>query len=162
MTNKTDRSFSIQNMFVILVLAVFLVFSMLMVVLGAMCYVGLEDKSREVNDQRILHSFVRSSLRSQEENAVVRVENDLLIIENNYDGDVYLHYIYASDGQLRQQFISQEREFMPENGEPICPAGLFAPRLEGNLLRLDMQDGNGNEYTLYETVVVARPEGGRL
>ena len=30
------------------------------------------------------------------------------------------------------------------------------------LLKLDMQDGNGNGYTLYETVVVARPEGGSL
>lgn len=161
MKNK-ERSYSIQNMFVILVLAVFLVFSMLMVVLGAMCYVGLEDKSRAVNDQRILQSFVRSSLRAQEENAVVRVEDDLLIIENNYEGDIYLHYIYAHDGQLRQQFISADRAFVPENGDAICPSGLFSPRLEGNLLMLDMQDGSGNSYTLYETVMADCPEGGGL
>lgn len=160
MTNKTERSFSIQNMFVILVLAVFLVFSMLMVVLGAMCYVGLEDRSREVNDRRILQSFVRSSLAAMEENAFVRVEDDLLIIENDYDGEVYLHYIYAHEGQLRQQLISQERAFVPENGDGICPAGLFVPYLEGNLLRVDMQDANGNSFTFCEAVITARPEGG--
>lgn len=162
MMNKTERSFSIQNMFVILVLAVFLVFSMLMVVLGAMCYVGLEDKSRDVNDRRILQSFVRSSLAAMEENACVRVEDDLLIIENDYDGEVYLHYIYAWDGQLRQQLISAERTFVPENGDGICAAGLFQPHLEGNLLLVDMQDAAGDSFTLCETVIPVRPEGGGL
>ncbi len=162
MSKKTERSFSIQNMFVILVLAVFLVFSMLMVVLGAMCYVGLEEKSQAVNDKRILQAFVRSSLAAQEENALVRVEKDWLIIENDYDGEIYLHYIYAYDGQLRQQLISAERAFVPENGDGICPALKFVPRLEGNLLKLDMQDGSGNGFTLCETVRTAHPEGGSV
>ena len=162
MTGNAEKSFSIQNLFVILVLAVFLVFSMLMVVLGAMCYVGLEEKSQSVNDKRILQSFVRSSLAAREENSAVRVEGELLMIETDYDGDVYVLYIYAHDGMLRQQFISAERNFVPENGDGICPAVRFVPRLEGNLLTVDMQDGSGNQFVLYEAVTAGAAEGGSV
>ena len=171
MTKNTEKSFSIQNMFVILVLAVFLVFSMLMVVLGAMCYVGLEEKSQDVNNKRILQSFVRSTLAAREENSAVRVEDDLLIVEYVYEEindedewveETYRLYIYAHDGQLRQQFISAERAFVPDNGESICPAGLFRPQLEGNLLKVDMQDGSGQFFTMYEHVLMPHPEGGSL
>lgn len=163
MMKKYEKSFSIQQVFVMLVLAIFMVFSMLMVVLGAMCYVGLEERSQNTNDQRILCSFVRSTLHTQEEGGNVLVEGDKLILEMAFDEeDVYRQYLYMHDGQLRQQFISTRRSFLPENGDVVCPAQQFSPRLEGNLLIVEMQDGQGNAATLYETVKTAPAEGGSL
>lgn len=163
MMKKYEKSFSIQQVFVMLVLAVFMVFSMLMVVLGAMCYVGLEERSQNTNYRRILCSFVRSTLNTQEEGGNVLVEGDKLILETAYDEEeVYRQYLYVHEGELRQQFISSERAFLPENGDPVCPAQRFLPRLEGNLLIVDMVDAAGDSCTLYETVKTAAVEGGAL
>lgn len=162
MTKKYERPFSIQQVFVILVLAVFMVFSMLMVVLGAMCYVGLEERAQQTNHERILCSFVRSTIYTQEEQGNVLIDGDRLLIENNFDDEIYYQYLYVFDGALRQQFISAERTFAPENGDVVCPARMFAPRLEGNLLIVDMQDEEGNSYTLYEAVKTKAAEGGAI
>lgn len=162
MMKKYEKSYSIQQVFVILVLAVFMVFSMLMVVLGAMCYVRLEERSQSTNHERILCSFVRSTLYTQEEGGNVRVEGDKLILETAFDEEVYRQYLYVHEGQLRQQFISSERAFLPENGDSVCPALSFSPRLEGQLLIVEMQDADGNAYTLYEAVKTVAREGGSL
>lgn len=159
MVKYQEKHFSLQQLFVILVLAMFLVFSMLLVVLGAMCYCGLEDQSNAANQERILCAFVRSAVRTQEMQANVLVEDELLVIENDYDGDIYRQYIYAHEGKLKQQFISAERTFSPENGDEVCDALSFVPRMEGNLLTVDMQDGTGNRFVVYEAV---KTEGGSL
>lgn len=160
MVKRFEKSHSVQQMFVILVLALFMVFSMLMVVLGATCYVRLEDKSAFSNQTRILRSFVRSSLCVQEDGGNVLVEGDRLIIENRYDDEVYRQYIYVHEGQLRQQFISAERVFSPENGDSVCPAAVFSPRLEGNMLIVEMEDSQGRGFTLYEAVKTMDAKGG--
>lgn len=166
MKKSYERSASIQQVFVILVLGMFMVFSVLMVVLGAVCYCELEDKSNQVSNARILQSFVRSTLRNQEEGVRVRTEGPLLIFEMEFDGEVYGQYIYAYDGQLRQQFPDDEFQYTSSDGEArgeiICPARLFQPRLEGNLLIIEMQDENGQVYTLYENVQTLIREGGAV
>lgn len=149
-------------MFVILVLAMFMVFSMLLVVLGAMAYCGMEEKSTDANNARILCAFVRSAVETQETEGNVLVEDDVLIIENHIDGEIYRQYIYLHEGELRQQFISAERTFLPENGDAVCRAMAFAPSVSGHLLTVDMQDEKGISYTLHQPVRTEKTEGGGL
>lgn len=162
MTVKHEKSYSIQQVFVILVLAMFMVFSMLLVVLGAMAYCGMEEKSVDANNARILCAFVRSAVETQEAEGNVLVEDGTLVIENDYDGEIYRQYIYLHEGELRQQFISAERAFRPENGDAVCRAMAFVPSLSGNLLTVDMQDEQGMGYTLYQPVRTVKTEGGGL
>ena len=162
MMKKYEKSFSIQQVFVMLVLAVFMVFSMLLVVLGAMAYCGMEEKSVDANNARILCAFVRSAVETQEAEGNVLVEDGTLVIENDYDGEIYRQYIYLHEGELRQQFISAERAFRPENGDAVCRAMAFVPSLSGNLLIVDMQDEQGMGYTLYQPVRTVKAEGGGL
>lgn len=159
---RYEKQYNIQQVFVLLVLALFMVFSVLLVVLGAMGYCGMEERSKNTNDTRILCAFVRSAVQTQECGGNIRVDGDVLIIENDYDGDVYRQYIYAHEGYLRQQFISADRAFRPENGDAVCPALVFRPRIRGKMLAVDMQDLQGNNCSLYEAVLTLPGEGGGL
>ncbi len=155
MMKQTEKQYSVQQVFVILVLALFMVFSMLLVLLGALGYTGLEERSARANEARILCALVRSCVKS---GGVVQADGEKIITTFDYDGEIYRQYLYAHEGQLMQQFISAEFEFEPESGDVLCPAMSFAPRLEKNLLTVEMQDQTGMSYTVYEAVRTA--EGG--
>lgn len=159
---RYEKQYTVQQVFVLMVLALFMVFSTLLVVLGALGYCGMEERSSATNEKRILCAFVCSAVQSQETGGNILVDGDVLMIENNYDGEIYRQYIYAHEGMLRQQFISADRSFAPENGDAVCPSLAFSPQMKGNVLYVEMQDGQGNSLSLYEAVRTMPGEGGSL
>lgn len=64
----------ISGVFVFLLLGIFAVFSTVMVVMGAKAYKGTADRAAEHNAARLAGAYIRSMVRSDDEEAAVRAE----------------------------------------------------------------------------------------
>ena len=152
----------IQNVFVLLLLALFAGLSTLLVTLGAQVYRNTMETFDNHSTTRVLNSVVRSSVWTEDGNGEICVEkfDDLgitsLTVINDYDGERYFKRLYCKDGWLYESFTSEERQFDGETGESMCEATLFEPAIEGNMIRINIADAEGNR----DTICIALRTGG--
>lgn len=143
---------SIQNVFVLLLLAVFAAMSTLLVTLGAQAYRGTVERADGDNQARILSAVVRSALWAEDGLGQVQVREyggvKALEIISTYDGESYVKRLYCHGGSLWESFTSADYPFDLEDGESLCQAQRFDPRLEGRLLTVDLTDEGGTESTV--------------
>ena len=95
MKEKVRQEHSIENVFIFVLLGVFAVFSMVMVLLGVRAYRSMGERADENNITRLLSSYVRSMVRSEDGLADIRVESgsengiaggsDVLVFEEDFD-----------------------------------------------------------------------------
>lgn len=140
----------IQNVFVLLLLALFAGLSTFLVAMGAQVYRNTVARSDSNNDSRILSAVVRSAVWA-EDGGDVSVEkfDDLgltaLTITNDYDGDIYHKRLYCKDGYLWESFLSDERGFDGDTGESLCEAKEFVPVIDGHMLTVRVTDARDHE-----------------
>ena len=132
----------ISGVFAFLLLGVFAVLSTLLVVFGAQAYRGIVDQTALHNDSRISQAFVRNAISAADsENSIAVADFDgvsAFVISDEEIG--YKKYIYVYDGALRELFISEEREFNPEQGEEICEAKDMRICRDGNVVVAEIAD----------------------
>lgn len=152
----------IQNVFVLLLLAMFAGLSTLLVTMGAQIYRDTVDSSDAHATTRVLNAIVRSAIWTEDGNGEIIVENydDLgikcLTIVNDFDGEIYYKRLYCKDGWIYESFTSEEREFNGEMGESMCEATKFDPVVDGNLLKISVADVAGQE----SDILIALRAGG--
>ena len=148
---RKGGSHAISGAFVFLLLGVFAVISTLLVLLCAQAYRNTVDQTALHRDERIIQSFIRNTLRGEDaENAFGAVEIDgvnALTITNDWDGEIYLRYLYCYDGKLMDLLRSAEDSFDPFLGEEVCPAESFTAKLTDGLVTVEMTDVEGRAYT---------------
>ena len=149
-----------QGVFVFVLLGLFAVMSTLMVLLGAQMYRNTVDHSAENNKGRVLGAYVRSMIRAEDGDQSVAVEElggvTTLALHEDIDGEDYVTWLYCYDGDLYEQFTEAERDFNPASGTAICPAAAFRPSISGNLLTVDMVDGEGEVRVVQVALRCAR------
>ena len=157
--NET-RNHSIAGLFVYLLLGLFAVMSLALVLLGIKTYAAASEKTRAHNTERILTNYVRTVLRSADgENEIYTEElNGLPVLTVRYTDDEETYYtrIYAFEGQLYEQFTSEEIEFEPGNGERLCACASFVPKVEGKLVTLVFTETTGAVQTVYVALKAGR------
>ena len=143
---------SMQGIFVFVLLGLFAVMSTLMVLLGAQMYRNTVDRATLNNENRVLGAYVRSMVRAEDSLQAVRVEDHdgvkTLALREMLDDEEYVTWLYCYEGSLYEQFTGGGEHFNPLSGTAICPAQGFEPRLEGNLLILEMENGKGEPETV--------------
>ncbi len=139
----------IQNVFVLLLLAVFAGSAVFLTALGAQVYRDTVQVSENNNSSRVLAAIVRVTAQS-EDSGRVKIEklNDegllsLTFVDDYGDGDVYLTRLFCADGYLRQSFASADMEFSTDMGDTLCEAASFVPELNGNLLTATVTGTDG-------------------
>ncbi len=152
----------IQNVFVLLLLAVFAGACVFMALMGARVYRDTVASSENNNGSRVLSAVVRGAVMSEDSgNAVIERFDEYgitsLTFVNDYDGEIYYRRLYLSEGYLRESFTSQERGFSPDMGDALCQALQFEPRMEGNLLTAAVTSMDGVTQEVY---VYLRAGGG--
>ena len=139
----------IQNIFVLLLLAVFAISCILLTAIGANLYKSTVSASEENNGNRILAAIVRGAMQGEDAGTVIieHIEpygiTSLTTVTDYGDGDVYYRRLFCADGQLRESFTGADYEFTPDTGEIICEAESFEPSLEGNLLTAVIRGKDG-------------------
>ena len=160
MDNRKMVTHSMQGVFVFVLLGLFAVMSTLMVLLGAQMYRNTVDHTTANNQDRVLGAYVRSMIRAEDADRSVSVENhdgvNALALREMIDGEEYVTWLYGYEGQLYEQFTGADRDFNPTSGTVICPVKAFGPKLDGNLLTVDMVDGKGDLCTVRVALRCAR------
>lgn len=145
MVKREDHG--ISGLFVFLLLGVFGMLSVLMVLFGAQVYRGIVERSEAHGEARVLPAVVRGMVRSGDSAGAVQImtegDTEVLAIFAEYDGEMYVTRLYAWDGMLFSSFTGTENEFDPEDGEGLCSALSFSPRIEGNAVICDWSDSAG-------------------
>ena len=146
MKRLTGESHGIAGVFVFLLLGVFAVFSTVTVVLGAQAYRGASERLSEHNLRRIAPAYVRSMLRADGGPGKPEIEEiagvTALRLTDDYDGETYITRIYCWDGMLREWFMDGESEFLPEDGEAVCPLDAMTAQRDGSLLTVMLARGD--------------------
>ena len=143
----------ISSLFVYLLLGAFAVLCVMLVLLGAKAYRGVADRSASHSDARILRSYLRSAVQTDDYAGVVSAVReqglDVVKFTYDYDGDRYVKRIYCADGMLRELFTSADREFNAAAGDAICEAHGFTAQLEDGLLTARVTASNDEEYVVH-------------
>lgn len=147
LSNEGNSHGSIQNVFVLLLLAVFAGMSTLLVVLGARVYRNTVAAAEEHNSIRVISAMVRSAVWAEDGVSEIGTEDcagiPILAIRSVYDDEVYTKRLYAYDGFLWESFSSEEYLFEIESGETVCPITSFVPSITGNTLQVAIEEANG-------------------
>lgn len=142
----------IQNVFVLLLLAVFAAMSTLLVTLGAQVYRGTVERANANNDARILSTMVRSALWAEDGLSQVLVEEQegvkTLAVVSTYDEEQYVKRLYCHEGMLWESFTSSEYAFDLSDGESICKAAAFEPAIEDGFLTVELTGTDGSRSTV--------------
>lgn len=145
MRRYTSSSHNISGVFVFLLLGIFAVLSTMMVLFCVQVYKGTVDRLAEHNTARIAPAYVRSMVRSDDGVDSIAVQEEAgvtaVVLRYDYDEDQYLTRIYCYDGALREWFSDASREFLPEDGEEVCPCDSMTAQIAGGLLSINLQDG---------------------
>ena len=163
MMNRGTPSHAITGAFVFLLLGIFAVFSTVMVLMGAKAYRGTVERSDANNTARIASSYIRSMLRSDDEEDVLTIEEidgiGMITMVNNYGGDSYITRLYVYNGSLREYFADAEMEFDPEWGEKVCEAESMQAEFKDGLLSVKIT-ANGVESEVLYAPKAGITEGG--
>lgn len=143
----------IQNLFVVLLLALFALLSTFLVTMGAQLYRNTVDSFERNNNTRIMTSVVRSAIWAEDGGDVYIEKFDdlgitaLTVREADEDGYFYTR-LYAYDGYLRECFTPGDIPFDPEYGETMCELNRFEPEMDGKMLTVALESEDGVESTI--------------
>jgi len=144
---------TIQNVFVLMLLALFAGLSTFLVTMGAQLYKTTVDRGAENNTARIMSAVVRSAVWAEDGGEVLvesYPEHNLkaLAIKDDFDGEIYYQRLFCHDGYLWESYTSEERGFDIEAGENLCELAEFDPSLEGKMLTVRLVAPDGTESTI--------------
>ncbi len=153
MSRKTAAgdSRTIQNVFVLLLLALFACLSTFLVIIGARLYRNTVDSAEKNNTSRIMAAVVRSAVQA-EDGGDIRVEPlpewgiTALTVVEEYEDETNYKRLFAWEGSLLESYTGDDLPFDPKYGEPLCDLAEFEPELNGKVLtvRLKAADGTGS------------------
>lgn len=142
-----------QNVFVLLLLAVFALLSTFLITMGAQLYRGTVERSENNNSARIMSAVVRSAVWAEDGGEVLVEAYDeqgvrTLAIIDRYDDEAYYKRLFCHDGYLFESYTSENRGFDIEAGESLCELAKFEPRIEGQMLIIDLTGTDGTTSTI--------------
>lgn len=151
--NRTPRT--VQNVFVLLLLALFALMSAFLVILEAGLYNDTVHAADEHNRSRVLNAVVRNAVWAADEAGSIHIEKQtdgaltaLCFTDDFGEDGVYIKRLYCKDGYLWESYTDAERPFEGDAGDPLCEAILFEPALKDGLLTVRLQSPDGAEQEL--------------
>ena len=129
----------VDTVFVLMIFCVFAFSVFLVLMLSASTYSNMTERSQRGQNERIALSYVRTKVRNADSAGAVTLAYfngvPALSLTEDFDGVVFLTYIYHYDGHLRELFFRQGDEFTPGDGVPIIRSGElnFSKSAEGLL-----------------------------
>ena len=159
---KTGTKHHLDGLLTLLLFSVFAASILSVLLTGAGVYSRLTLRDQSAYDRRTCVQYLAAKTRQAGSADQVSVgsfgSGDALLLREEIDGQPYLTRIYCHDGWLRELFAAEEDPFAPEDGEKILPALGLELRDEGELLRLELTDSDGQVIAL--TLCPRGGEGG--
>ncbi len=153
---RLGHKHSMSGLFVFLLIGAYMVFSLLLVLIGVQAYKGVVDRT-DVNSQvRTTVSYVANKVRAADGMVLLKEEQGLtvLTIRDDYDEDAYETRIYfnkdeSGQGALYEQVAAADEPFDPDLGELVSRVHAFSMTQNGYLLELSMTTAAGERHWLH-------------
>lgn len=146
----------ISGLAALILLGVFAVGILTVLLTGARAYKGLTGRDAVSYDSRTCVQYLTVKVRQAPAPDAVVLSNfgdgDSLLICEQIDGSEYWTQVYCHNGWMMELFTTANAGLAPEDGEKILPVQSLVMERSGNLLRLDIVDGNGTENTVLLTL----------
>ena len=148
---------TIQNVFVLLLLALFACLSTFLVTIGAQLYRNTVDSAEKNNNSRIMTAVVRSAVWAEDGgNIIVEKIDDwgitALTVVEEYEDETDYKRLFAYEGSLLESYTGDDLPFDPKYGEPLCELKEFEPELNGNVLTVRLKGLDDNESVIRMTL----------
>ncbi len=157
MKQDQKKNHTIDTVFVICLLLLFVLSSLSVIAIGASIY---KKNVREMGDNsshRIACAYITEKVRQADEGGQIRVEEifgeNALVLTKEIKGVTYNTYIYDYDGNLMELFARSDLgSFYPQSGQKILKVDSFdIEEVSEGLFRADVVMSDGLEDYLYIT-----------
>ena len=132
-----------NDMFIIIMSAVFLTCFMILVTIGALSYRNAVRGQFENNDTRALRSYLTTVVRAGDKTDCILVERDgdrdVLIVRT--EGTEYARKIYLFEGMLVEEYAKEDQALSPEEATEIGETSVFTAELTDGILRIRTDAG---------------------
>ena len=143
MKSSSSRQHTMDVVFPMALLVVFLLSAMLVLLLAADLYGRITARSDSTNHARIAGAYLTEKVRQN--GGTVRADGDLLILENRENDVDYCTYIYVYQDSLRELMMKKEAQPELDRGREILPLAEFHAEQAGErLLHFSCRDDREN------------------
>lgn len=128
-----------QSLFRLFVIFMFVMISTMLVVLGANVYGSISQTMDNNAVIRTASGYITN--KNREYGSRLYIEDKMLIVENEYEGEKYLSRIYYDEGFLKESFLPEDYEFDPQSGEMITVLDGFDIIEKNGFIEITMTQG---------------------
>lgn len=158
MNPETSKKHVIDTVFVICLMLLFLLSALTIIAIGASIYKKNVAQTNDNYAQRVSIAYVTEKVRQSDINGSVFVRElfgqNVLVFQQEVNGDLYNTYIYSYEGYLMELFARDDlKSFYPQTGQKILKINSFEI-VEANekLLMAFITEEDGLEETVYISV----------
>ncbi|MBS6195083.1 MAG: DUF4860 domain-containing protein [Clostridiales bacterium] len=130
MKYRTQRKHAIDLIFPIALFFVFAVSALAVILIAADIYRSNTSRSQERSQTRISLSYITEKIRQNDAEGMISIgslgDRDSLVLKQEINDAVYVTYIYEYEGMLKELFIKDGVEPLPENGKDIIEISSFS------------------------------------
>ncbi len=152
---KSGQKHSIENVFVLMLFAVFAITIVAVLALGARSYKRLVERDNDSYNERIITSYVVAQIRTHDEADAVEIGGfdiddatdgvNTLHLYEEIDGFSYEMRIYYYEGQIYELFSSTLSELEPEDGTPVMEAHALNFAWKDGCIHITSEDTDGRQ-----------------
>lgn len=150
--SANSAGYTIDTVFVLVLLCVFAVSVLLVLLAGTGAYQDVAAKMETQYNERTCLSYLDAKVRHYDKAGMAAAEQfdgcDALALYEDADGVRYKTLIYCYDGYIKELFFEEGLSFQPADGQNIVPAEfLTVTAVAENLIQLEC-GSEGNRETL--------------
>ncbi len=155
MESEQKRKHTIDTVFVICLMLMFVLSALSVIAIGASVYRRNVSKMADNSSHRIACAYITEKVRQADNNGQVFVQEvfgqNALVLSEEVGETVYNTYIYSYDGQLMELFARADLgSFYPQSGQKIMPIGsLDIEKVSENLFKAIVVFDNGYQDYIY-------------
>lgn len=139
-----------RGAFIFALLAAFALLSLIVVVVGARSYRGINATAEQAFLSRTGMSYLVGKVRSADAAGQIEIvqEGDLTVLTlgQELDGERYLTYIYCDGTKVCEYFARADVAFSADYGEKIFDANALSFSMKDGLLQIVIADASGNTH----------------
>ncbi len=145
-----NRKHTADTLFVVLLYGLFALLSLLLILIGARVYKRTVEHTEARGDVRASLSYVANKVGAADRVSLeTRDGLSVLVLTQEFDGDLFETCIYYTGGVLREWFAEVATPFLPKRGKPSPLSLPFPSREEDGLLAVTSAGRDGQPHTLH-------------
>ena len=158
MNPRTSKKHVIDTVFVICLMLLFLLSALTIIAIGASIYKKNVAQTNDNYAQRVSIAYVTEKVRQSDSSGAIFVRElfgqNVLVFQQEVNGDLYNTYIYSHEGYLMELFARDDLEsFYPQTGQKILKINSFMiEKASDDLLRATITEEDGQEETVYISI----------